>query len=148
MKVIRRANTDDWSALWPLLQEMGVRRTQADVLAQFKRILHDRSHLLAVAEDGQKLLGYSWVQNYGPHLRAGFSTARMHDLFVKPEYRKRGVARELLAYIKTWTKEENITYLQWQANRDSAGFYEALGLEAVMDPDLNHPFYEIEFEPS
>ncbi len=146
MKVIRRASSEDWSALWPLLREMGARRAYDDVHVQFDRILHDRSHLLAVASDKQKLLGYSWVQNYGLHLRAGFCTARMHDLFVKPEYRRRGVARKLFDYVKEWVEEENITYLQWQANLRSAGFYEALGLETITDPDSEHPFYEIEFE--
>lgn len=146
VRVIRRASSEDWSALWPLLREMGVRRTQADVHVQFDRILHDRSHLLAVVNDEQRLLSYSWVQNYGPHLRAGFCTARMHDLFVRPEYRRRGIGRRLLDYIKEWAEEENVTYLQWQANLRSAGFYEALGLEAITGPDSEHPFYEIEFE--
>lgn len=144
--VVRRAGFEDWSALWPLLQKMGVRMAEADVHAQFKRVLHNRSHLLTVAEHEQKLLGYSWAQNYGPHLRAVVCTARMHDLFVKPEYRRRGVARKLLDYVKARAEEENITYLQWQASRRSAGFYEALGLEAITDSDPKHPFYEIEFE--
>ncbi len=145
MKFIRRVSPEDWSALWPLLREMGVRGTQADVHVQFDRILHDRSHLLAVASDKQELLGYSWVQNYGPHLRAGFCTARMHDLFVKSEYRRRGVGRKLFDYVREWAEEENITYLQWQAKRRSAGFYEALGLGGITDLDSEHPFYEIEF---
>lgn len=125
---------------------MGVKLGEDESKAQFRRILADPLHLLAVAQLEQDLSGYAWAQNYGPHLRAGFATARLHDLFVHKAHRKRGVGKGLLEHVKNWAKGEGITYLQWQANHRSTGFYEALGLEAISDPDPEHPFFEVEFD--
>jgi GNAT superfamily N-acetyltransferase len=78
-------------------------------------------------------------------LRLGEATARLNDLFVLPEYRKQGIAKELLESFIAWAKTNNVKYLQWQANKTSTAFYEPLGYVSIPDPDPEHPFFEIEF---
>ena len=70
----------------------------------------------------------------------------MHDLYVVPTHRRRGVAKRLMGAVEDWARQNDVTYLQWQANRASVPFYEALGLQGVTDPDPEHPFFEIHFD--
>ena len=48
--------------------------------------------------------------------------------------------------VEDWARQKDITYLQWQANRASLPFYEALGFQGIADPDPEHPFFEIHFD--
>ena len=48
--------------------------------------------------------------------------------------------------VEDWARRRDVTYLQWQANRESASFYEALGFESIIDPDPESPFFEIHFD--
>lgn len=143
---LRDAHNEDWSGLWPLLQKFGSVSAEDDVYARFLAMVEDPSHLLAIALESKMITGYIWAQDTGPHLRAGHRTARLHDLFVAPESRRHGIARLLMKYACHWARNSDVRYLQWQANRSSVGFYEALGLQAIADPDPEHPFFELEFE--
>lgn len=124
---------------------MGQVRSTEVTRALFEKFVSHPQHCIIVAEGNQTLLGYAWAQSYGQHLRTGDVTARLNDLFVLPEHRKLGIARGLLESVITWAKENNVKYLQWQANKTSTAFYERLGYVSTPDPDPEHPFFEIEF---
>lgn len=71
----------------------------------------------------------------------------LHDIFTLPEQRGKSIGTELFEAAKRWYEDNNISYLQWQADKDAVGFYEKLGLKGDTKSDLEeHPFYEIEFE--
>jgi GNAT superfamily N-acetyltransferase len=144
--VIRKTVTEDWARLWTLLQHMGLTKSRARSRELLESFIGNDQHCLTVAEANNELIGYAWAQSYGQHLRTLDITARLHDLFVLPTHRKRGIAEQLLKAVIEWAKVSNVKYLQWQANKASAAFYERLGYGAIPDPDPEHPFFEIEFK--
>jgi GNAT superfamily N-acetyltransferase len=83
---------------------------------------------------------------HGAHLRAGFSTARLHDLFILPEYRRRGIGAALFNAIKEWAQQhEGTRYLEWQASQSALDFYQQLGYIGDPCPQPEYPFFEIDF---
>jgi GNAT superfamily N-acetyltransferase len=142
---VRPAEPRDFHALWSLLQEMGSTDEQRCVLRRLEQFSRSESHLLAVALVDGKAVGYAWVQDYGPHLRDGKSTARPHDLFVQSTARRLGAGTELLNAVIAWARERGVTWLQWQASQAGTAFYERFGLTGDPCPDPTHPFFEIQF---
>jgi GNAT superfamily N-acetyltransferase len=144
---IRPATPEDWDAILPLLEGVeGVSISSDDTARQrFDYIVQSHDHYLPVAVDRDRIVGYGWVQDYGPHLRSGDRTARLHDLFVDPDYRRRGNGAALFVAIKTWAEYEGMRYLEWQASQAALPFYERLGYTGDPCPQPDYPFFEIEF---
>jgi GNAT superfamily N-acetyltransferase len=142
----RPARPEDWDEILPLLEGMeGVDiRSDATARQRFEHIVQSPDHYLPVAVDGEHLVGYGWVQDYGPHLRTGARTARLHDLFVVPERRRRGIGLALFLAVKTWAERRGVRYLEWQASRAAIPFYERLGYTGDPCPQPDYPFFEIE----
>ncbi len=143
---VRPAQETDLPALWPLLCEMGKTDSEAAVLARTARLLGDSSHCLPVALAGGLVVGYAWAQDYGPHLRSGDRVARLNDLFVAEDHRRRGAGALLLSAVTDWARARGVRWLQWQASADALPFYERLGLFGDPCPDPGHPFFEMEFQ--
>jgi GNAT superfamily N-acetyltransferase len=141
----RKAEISDWEKMYPLLGQMGLVRDTETSRALFENYVHHPQHGIIVAESEQDLFGYAWAQSYGSHLRTSDVTARLNDLFVLLAYRRQGIAKGLLGAVIAWARGNNVRYLQWQANKTSAAFYERLGHVSIPDPDPEHPFFEIEF---
>ncbi|MDQ3700334.1 MAG: GNAT family N-acetyltransferase, partial [Chloroflexota bacterium] len=116
-----------------------------DVTARVSRVQALPEHLLLVAVSGAEMIGYAWVQDYGPGLRRWWSVARLHDLYVAPGARRRGIGRALIMAVREWaTGRETVKYLEWQASQAAVPFYERLGLQGDTRADLEeHPFFEI-----
>ena len=148
----------DYPALWPLLCGMsGADRTTAaaplpaDVAARLAHIHRRPEHFVAVAslaDTGSALIGYAWVQDYGPGLRHAWSVARLHDLFVAPSWRRRGAGRRLFAAVWEWAaRRGTVRYLEWQASLAAVPFYERLGFTGDTRSDLEeHPYFEIRLD--
>ena len=146
MITIRPVQPTDTPLLLPLLVAMGFVDNPNAAEARIIRSTEDKNHFLPVALFNNQIIGYAWVQDYGAHLRSGEHTARLHDLFVLPQYRKRGIARSLMEAIVDWAQNQPIKWLQWQASASAVPFYERLGYTGERCPDPEHPFFEIEFE--
>ena len=83
--------------------------------------------LVARAED--EMLGVA-VLAYRLNVSAGGLFASIEDLYVRPEARRRGVGRALLAAAHERCKEHNISYVEAQVDEKVAElFYAALGYE-------------------
>ncbi len=141
---IRPATPEEWEAILPLLQRMGGRGDEA-ARQRFARITQSADHYLPVAVDDGYHIGYAWAQDYGPHLRSGDRTARLHDLFVLSIQRKRGIGTALFAAIRAWAEGRGVRYLEWQASQAAVPFYERLGYIGDPCPQPEYPFFEIEF---
>ncbi|MDQ2738024.1 MAG: GNAT family N-acetyltransferase [Actinomycetota bacterium] len=98
---------------------------------EYARIIDDNRYLLAVADSPSgRLAGYLLAQDYGPGLRHSFTVGRIRDLFVDGRFRRRGIARDLVAAAATWAAERPLPMiLDWQAGPGSTDFYRALGYE-------------------
>ena len=58
----------------------------------------------------------------------------LEDLFVKPEFRGRGIGKALLTHLARLAGERNCGRLEWSVldwNRDAIRFYESLGAKAM-----------------
>ena len=58
----------------------------------------------------------------------------LEDLFVKPEYRRHGIGRQMLAHLANIAVERNCPRFEWVAldwNQTAADFYETLGAEQL-----------------
>ena len=98
---------------------------------RFAQFLADASWCLPVAQARGGLVGYGLAQDFGPGLRATFTTGRIHDVFVDPDTRLGGTGRALMEFIFDWSRTRpQPMILDWQANPLAVGFYEALGFTA------------------
>ncbi len=125
---------------------MGGADSEAASQERVLQIVERSDHYVPVALAGAELVGYAWAQDYGPHLRGGAHTARLHDLYVVPEWRRRGIGRQLFEAVRIWAAGHAIRWLQWQASTAAVPFYARLGLVGDTRSDLQErPFYEIDF---
>ncbi|MEU8262519.1 GNAT family N-acetyltransferase [Micromonospora sp. NPDC048999] len=147
---VRELTPGDWPRLWPMLRDMGVGDEPAEAHRErFLRLLADPRWALLGATDADGLTGYAAAQDHGPHLRSGDAhrTARLHDLYVRPNRRRHGVGRALLAAVSEWAAGR-ARYLEWQAHRERAApFYERLGLRGEPCPQPDYPTFIVDFGP-
>ncbi|MSP13048.1 MAG: N-acetyltransferase [Chloroflexi bacterium] len=143
---IRPCVISDGPEMWPLLQDMGYIDSEAGVRQRLTALSLREDHYIPVAAVETLIVGYAWVQDYGPHLRSGARTARLNDLYVLPAWRRHGAGRRLFAAVRAWAQARGVRWLQWQASRAAIPFYERLGFQGDTVGDLpEHPFFEIDF---
>ncbi|TYC25433.1 GNAT family N-acetyltransferase [Micromonospora sp. MP36] len=130
-----------------MLRDMGVGDEPAETHRErFLRLLADPRWALLGAVDAAGLTGYAAAQDHGPHLRSGDAhrTARLHDLYVRPDVRRHGVGRALLAAVTRWAAGR-VRYLEWQAHRERAApFYERLGHRGEPCPQPEYPTFIVD----
>lgn len=146
MDVTRPATPDDLDAVHALACGMDGRAGTAPdeaFRARYERILGRDDWLLLVAGAH----GYALAQDYGPGLRRGFSTGRMHDLYVDPAARRRGLGRALVEGVSAWCRGRPYPMvLDWQSRRDAVPFYDSLGLVGdTVGDTAEYPAYCLDF---
>jgi GNAT superfamily N-acetyltransferase len=73
-----------------------------------------------VADEDGRLAGFAtWVQTAGP--------AELEDLFVDPDYMRRGIATALVSRIAEVVRAQGAERLEVTANPHALGFYRAAG---------------------
>jgi len=128
---IRPAERHDADALVPLYEQWNhpqPAQVIADVLAAWA--VHDRAEML-VAESDDGLAGLAAV-SAAPHLAHPGSSARLVGLVVAEEFRRRGVATELLDAAERLAREWGCDRMELTSSRarDAAHlFYPARGYE-------------------
>lgn len=142
--IIRQVTIEDIEGIWPIVMDNSDNDKEA-FISRVKTKMGMEDHYIPVAKMENKIVGYGWVQDYGPHLRVGHRTARLNDLFVLENYRNRGIGRFIFQSIDEWCKERKVRWLQWQASEKAVSFYERLGYKGERCPDPDHPFFEIEY---
>lgn len=112
------------SAQWP--REYGA----------YLRILITRDDAIAVvAKDDSEVVGYAvgritTLPPFFEHRYRGY----IHDVFVKPQFRRHGVGRLLVDEILRWLRQRgvNLVELTVAANNDAVPFWERLGFRVYM----------------
>jgi GNAT superfamily N-acetyltransferase len=108
--------------------------------ARYQALVVRDDYCLPMADQGGQVIGYALAQDYGPNLRLRFTIGRLHDLYVAPQCRRRGVGRLLMENVFGWARgRPEPMILHWQASLDAVAFYEALGL--VADRVGDYPDY-------
>ena len=75
-----------------------------------------------------------FFHNYSTFL--GKPGVYLEDLFVKPEFRGKGIGRSLLSYLARVAMERDCGRLEWSVldwNESAIGFYKSLGAEPLAD---------------
>jgi GNAT superfamily N-acetyltransferase len=79
-------------------------------------------------EDGKAAAGALWFRNFSTW--DGVAGIYLEDLFVRPQFRRRGLARALLATLASECVENGYTRLSWAVldwNVDAIALYDAVG---------------------
>jgi GNAT superfamily N-acetyltransferase len=92
-----------------------------------------------IAERGTAVAGYAvFYRTFSSFL--GIQGVWLEDLFVRPEHRKAGVGKALLAAVAAYTHERGGKRLEWSAlnwNELALGFYSSIGAKR-MDEWITH----------
>ncbi len=99
--------------------------------------LDDMQTCTLVAEEDGQVVGYAVgvVIDLVPEMFAQETAGFVADIYVSPEYRKRGIGRALVETLVIWFRGEGINYFEWSvAAKNHAGheFWHAVGGRAVM----------------
>lgn len=138
---IRLATIDDVPTIFKLIQDLAAYEKLAHEVTGSEELL--KEHLFGkkvyieviLAEIGDQAVGLAlFFHNYSTFLtKPGIY---LEDLFVVPEYRRRGVGKALIAYLANLVVERDCGRLEWSVlewNVDAIAFYEKIGATVLPD---------------
>lgn len=138
---IRQALADDVPQIFSLIK----------ALAEYEKLSHQvtgtvedlREHLFGnrvyaeaiVTEIDDKVVGFAlFVPNYSTFLTQ--PGIYLEDLFVLPEYRRRGIGKAMLSYLGKLAVARNAGRLEWSVldwNKSALAFYRNMGAKILPD---------------
>ena len=133
--IIRRVEPGDEVELTAMIHELAEFERASDECTVTES--HLRSALFGDAptvhghiaeEDGQAAAGALWFRNFSTW--DGVAGIYLEDLFVRPQFRRRGLARAMLAALARECVENGYTRLSWAVldwNVNAIALYEAVG---------------------
>ncbi|GGJ80426.1 GNAT family N-acetyltransferase [Deinococcus aquiradiocola] len=145
---VRPLTPADADQACPMLLDMGFVKDEAALPERFAAFCGRPDWGLLGAFEGPRLLGYSALQEFGPHLRSGDThrTAKLHDLYTAPTVRRRGVGRTLMRAAEAWAGTRGLRYVFWYANlREATPAYVAMGYTPGEEVQEGFRFFEIDF---
>jgi GNAT superfamily N-acetyltransferase len=138
---IRAARPADVGLLLTLLRELGEYEKLASEVEATEELMHralfgERPAAEAlIAERGGQAAGYAlFYPTFSTFL--AIQGIWLEDLYVRPEHRKAGVGRALLAAVASCLRERGGERLEWSAldwNELALGFYRGLGARAMTE---------------
>lgn len=139
MLTIRPATPDDIPLILDLIRELAAYEREPEAaVAQEEDLRRDGwgpepKFRVLIAEWEQRPAGFAlFFYNYSTW--QGRPGLYLEDLFVRPEFRGRGIGKALLVQLARLAVEENCGRFQWQVldwNQPSIDFYEALGAKKM-----------------
>lgn len=101
------AKTKDQKELYELRSDAGEKW-----VAWLLSHLQSKDSLVLVAEDNGKIVGYS-LSTIKPNVPIYVvdKLGHMHDLYIEPEYRGKGVGKTFFQHVMTWLKKKRIKYV-------------------------------------
>jgi ribosomal protein S18 acetylase RimI-like enzyme len=109
--------------------------SKQDVRAYFQSFIGDDERAAFVAVEGSRTIGYItvYIQEQASHWKVK-RVGHISGLMVDQEYRRLGIATELLAEAKRFFAEHGVTYFAVYtavANNSGVAFYRAQGMEPL-----------------
>jgi len=135
---IRPARLADAADLLPLIRAYyrfdGIRFRARPIALALARMLKDRRLGCAwIFRDGTRLAGYVLL-SFNFDLEFGGFEGLVTDLFVREEYRGRGLGRRALAIVDEYCRSMGITTVELQVvedNREAQEFYRGVGFKRL-----------------
>lgn len=134
-QVIRRARPGDEAEIVAMIRELAEFENAADECvvteASLRRALFDdqptaHAHVLEI--DGRAAATAVWFLNFSTW--DGVSGIYLEDLYVRPQFRRRGLARKLLSTLAAECETHGYTRLSWAVldwNVNAIALYDAVG---------------------
>jgi len=73
-----------------------------------------------------------WLMDWLPHLIAtGALRGNIVNVYTRAEYRRRGIARELVQTALSWCRQSGVTYVILHASPEGRPIYESMGFRAT-----------------
>ena len=134
----RLAMFDD---VWGPLDPEGVAVMEATFIPWVRRGLADGSYLGWLACDGDGcvvagggLIVHEWMASPGNH---DSRRAYIANIYTRPDYRSRGIARRIMNAILDWCRSEGFKGVALHASPYGRPLYESLGFEPTNEMRLN-----------
>ena len=130
----RFASENDVPLILEFIKELAIYEKMLDTVVATEDLLNDWLYNKKIAEvifalEDNKEVGFAlFFHNFSTFLGRG--GIYLEDLYVKPEYRKKGYGKGLLKTLAKLTVERNCGRLEWCClnwNKPSIEFYESLG---------------------
>jgi GNAT superfamily N-acetyltransferase len=135
MLAIRKANATDAELIAEMIRELAEFERELDqVDATAEDLLRDgfgtnpRFHAFVAEWDGQPAAYALYFFNYSTW--AGRPGLFVEDLFVRPQFRGKGIGKALLRHMAAIAREQNCYGMRWEVlnwNTPAIGFYGSLG---------------------
>ena len=137
--MIREARIEDIEAIHDLIVELAIYEREPDAVTatvdDIKKSLFDQNPVAncLVSEIDNKIVGIAiWFLNYSTWL--GKPGIYLEDLYVKPEFRGKGIGLGLMRSLAKICVENGYERFQWWVldwNEPSIMFYKSIGAEAM-----------------
>jgi GNAT superfamily N-acetyltransferase len=141
MLTIRPATAQDASLIVQLIRELAeYERAPAEAIATPEDIIRDGfsrqpKFRVLVAEWARQPAGFAlFFNNYSTW--RGRPGVFLEDLFVRPEFRKKGIGKALLARLAKIAVDERCARFEWQVldwNTPAIEFYQSLGAQVLKE---------------
>lgn len=140
MKIfIKEALKDDIKEINNLLTDLIQDERQYDeninrnyvVKNYYEQFLKKKDSCLIVAKDENNNIfgyGFGFIMNYGNVYDN--KIAQLDAVYIKPEYRKKGIARQIIQYFTEWAKNNKVSYIELKVcnnNNKAIELYEKEG---------------------
>lgn len=143
---IRKAKTDEWSALQTLNNEVFVDNAKYDPdlvvdwaysdlgKKYFQKLVNDQESVCFVAEDSsRKLVGYIAASpKYFSYRKSRY--VEVDNMGVIPSFRSQGIGQMLMEECKKWAKANNFQKLyvnSYSQNEKAIAFYQRCGFQKI-----------------
>ena len=138
---IRSAMPSDTRVIYALVRELAVYENLLDVVDATERMIGDALFgqtpraFCELAEWGGEVAGFSlWFYNFSTF--RGRHGIYLEDLFVRPDFRGKGLGKALIVSLARRCVAENLARFEWSVldwNASSIAFYKALGATMLDD---------------
>jgi len=144
---IRRATIKDIKEILPVWGQLAGFHSELDPAftpspqwpreygAYLRTLINHDDAIAVVAREQLDVVGYAvgritTLPSFFEHRYRGY----IHDVFVKPEHRRRGIGRQLVDEILRWLEQRSVTLVELTvaANNDAIPFWERLGFRVYM----------------
>ena len=92
----------------------------------------------ALAEDGEIVAGVGlWLMDWPPHMVGpGMPRANILNVYTRPDWRRKGLARELIRKALDWCREKGIRTVILHASEEGRGVYAEVGFQPTNEMRL------------
>ncbi len=138
----------DSEQVCPMLIDMGFVEDGSALAEHCPDFCTRPDYALPGALEGEPLLGYAGLHDYGPHLHSGniHRTAKLDDLYTAPQHWRRGVARGLMRAAEACGRARGLRYIFRYANlREATPAYVGMGHSAGEEVQEGFRFFETDF---